>query len=235
MEMVAGGLAEAHGLGIIHRDIKPTNIFLCRQGGEHDIAKVLDFGLVKVVEGPQDTQLTHEGVVSGTPQYMAPEAMTNPETADARSDLYALGAVAYFLLTGEQVFTGNIVEILGHHLHTEPMPPSERLGSEVPPELEVLVLQCLAKRPEDRPQSAREIRERLGSIRDIPRWRRERRPRVVAGTRGKLRAPTPGFRADGSHQDVGGGSGAGPVREICGAAGAAACRRDARTTKVRVL
>ena len=171
MEMVAGGLAEAHKLGIIHRDIKPANIFLCRQGGEFDIAKVLDFGLVKVVEGPQDANLTHDGVVTGTPQYLAPEALTNPDTIDGRSDLYALGAVGYFLLTGEQVFTGNIVEICGHHLHTEPIPPSERLGRELPYELEAVVMQCLAKKPDDRPQSAGEIRARLAASLDVPRWR----------------------------------------------------------------
>jgi serine/threonine protein kinase len=169
--MVAGGLAEAHDLGIIHRDIKPANIFLCRQGGELDIAKVLDFGLVKVVEGPEDANLTHDGVVSGTPQYLAPEAMRDPDTVDARSDLYALGAVGYFLLTGEQVFSGNIVEICGHHLHTEPTPPSERLGRELAPELEALVMQCLAKKPEDRPQSAGEIRKRLAAMLDVARWR----------------------------------------------------------------
>jgi len=171
MEMVAGGLAEAHKLGIIHRDIKPANIFLCRQGGEFDIAKVLDFGLVKVVEGPQDANLTHDGVVTGTPQYLAPEALTDPDTIDGRSDLYALGAVGYFLLTGEQVFTGNIVEICGHHLHTEPIPPSERLGRELPFELEAVVMQCLAKKPDDRPQSAGEIRARLAASLDVPRWR----------------------------------------------------------------
>jgi len=171
MEMVAGGLAEAHKLGIIHRDIKPANIFLCRQGGEFDIAKVLDFGLVKVVEGPQDANLTHDGVVTGTPQYLAPEALTDPDTIDGRSDLYALGAVGYFLLTGEQVFTGNIVEICGHHLHTEPIPPSERLGRELPYELEAVVMQCLAKKPDDRPQSAGEIRARLAASLDVPRWR----------------------------------------------------------------
>jgi serine/threonine-protein kinase len=171
MEMVAGGLAEAHELGIVHRDIKPANIYLCRQGGELDIAKVLDFGLVMIVEGPEDANLTHDGVVSGTPQYLAPEALTDPDTVDGRSDLYALGAVGYYLLTGEQVFTGNIVEICGHHLHTEPTPPSERLGRELPAELEALVMQCLAKKPGDRPQSASEIRERLAAIRDIPRWR----------------------------------------------------------------
>jgi serine/threonine-protein kinase len=171
MEMVAGGLAEAHGLGIIHRDIKPANIFLCRQGGELDIAKVLDFGLVKVVEGTEDADVTHDGVVTGTPQYLAPEALTDPDTIDGRSDLYALGAVGYFLLTGEQVFTGNIVEICGHHLHTEPTPPSARLGRELPADLEKLVMQCLAKEPEDRPQTAGEIRERLAEIRGFPRWR----------------------------------------------------------------
>jgi serine/threonine-protein kinase len=171
LDMVAGGLAEAHEIGIIHRDIKPANIFLCRQGGEFDVAKVLDFGLVKVVEGQEAVNLTQDGVVSGTPQYLAPEAMTDPDVADARSDLYALGAVGYFLLTGEQVFTGSIVEICGHHLHTEPTPPSVRLGCELPADLEELVMQCLAKNPGDRPQSAAEIREQLTAMRDIPRWR----------------------------------------------------------------
>jgi len=171
MEMVAGGLAEAHKLGIIHRDIKPANIFLCRQGGEFDIAKVLDFGLVKVVEGPEDANVTRDGVVTGTPQYLAPEALTDPETIDGRSDLYALGAVGYFLLTGEEVFTGNIVEICGHHLHTDPTPPSERLGRELPFELEALVMECLAKNPDDRPRSAGEIRARLAASLEIPRWR----------------------------------------------------------------
>jgi hypothetical protein len=171
MEMVAGGLAEAHKLGLIHRDIKPANIYLCRQGGELDIAKVLDFGLVKIVEGPEDANLTHDGVVTGTPQYLAPEALTDPDNVDARTDIYALGAVGYYLLTGEQVFTGNIVEICGHHLHTEPIPPSERLGLEVPFELEAVVMQCLAKNPDDRPQSAGEIRARLAASLEVPRWR----------------------------------------------------------------
>ena len=171
MEMVAGGLAEAHSIGIIHRDIKPANIFLCRQGGELDIAKVLDFGLVKVVEGRQDANLTHEGVATGTPQFMAPEALSDPDNIDGRSDIYALGAVAYYMLTGEQVFTGNVVEIIGHHLHTEPTPPSERLGRELPVELEAVVMQCLAKDPDQRPDSAREMRERLAACFEIRRWR----------------------------------------------------------------
>ncbi len=171
LEMVAGGLAEAHDLGLIHRDVKPGNIFLCRQGGELDVAKVLDFGLVKIVEGPRDAHLTYDGVVSGTPQFLAPEAMTDPDTVDGRTDLYSLGAVGYFMLTGEQVFSGNIVEICGHHLHTDPTPPSERLGRELPADLEALVMQCLAKKPDERPHSAAEFRERLVACRDIPRWR----------------------------------------------------------------
>ena len=171
MEMVAGGLAEAHKLGIIHRDIKPANIFLCRQGGEFDIAKVLDFGLVKVVEGSEDANVTHDGVVTGTPQYLAPEALIDPDSIDGRSDLYALGAVGYYLLTGEQVFTGSLVEVCGHHLHTEPIPPSERLGRELPYEIEAVVMECLAKKPEDRPQSAGEIRARLAASLEVPRWR----------------------------------------------------------------
>jgi len=198
MEMVAGGLAEAHKLGIIHRDIKPANIFLCRQGGELDIAKVLDFGLVKVVEGPQDANLTHDGVVTGTPQYLAPEALTDPDAIDGRSDLYALGAVGYFMLTGEQVFTGNIVEICGHHLHTEPIPPSERLGRELPFELEAVVMQCLAKKPDDRPQSAGEIRARLAASLDVPRWR-QADAEAWWQEHGEALQPEPG---DSSHSEV---------------------------------
>jgi serine/threonine-protein kinase len=159
---------------------------------------VLDFGLVKVVEGPEDANLTHDGVVSGTPQYLAPEALTDPDTVDSRSDLYALGAVGYYLLTGEQVFTGNVVEICGHHLHTEPTPPSERLGRDLPTELEAVVMQCLAKKPEDRPQTAREIRERLAEIRDIPRWR-QADARDWWQQRGEILQPDP---ADSVHSDI---------------------------------
>jgi serine/threonine-protein kinase len=171
LEMVAAGLAEAHGLGLVHRDIKPANIFLCRQGGEFDIAKVLDFGLVKVVEDGWDPGITRDGVISGTPQYLAPEALTDPDTVDARSDLYALGAVGYYLLTGEHVFTGNVAEVCGHHLHTTPTPPSERLGRELPVELEAVIMRCLAKDPRERPASAAELRDRLATMRGVDGWR----------------------------------------------------------------
>ncbi len=102
---------------------------------------------------------------------MAPEALSDPDNVDHRSDLYALGAVGYYMLTGKQVFTGNIVEICGHHLHTEPTPPSERLGRELPVELEAVIMQCLAKKPEERPHSAREMRERLAACFEVKRWR----------------------------------------------------------------
>jgi serine/threonine-protein kinase len=170
LEMVAGALAEAHEIGIIHRDIKPANIFLCRQGGEFDIAKVLDFGLVKVVDQPTDASVSMDGVVTGTPQYLAPEGLTKPEKVDGRTDLYALGAVGYFMLTGEPVFPGSVVEVCGHHLHTEPEPLSQRVGQELSPEFERLIMWCLEKDPERRPQSAREFRHRLAAIIDVPRW-----------------------------------------------------------------
>jgi serine/threonine-protein kinase len=170
MEMVAGALGEAHELGLIHRDIKPANIFLCRQGGEFDVAKVLDFGLVKVVDEPPDTGASRDGVVIGTPQYLAPEALIDPANVDWRIDLYALGGVAYYMLTGEQVFTGSLLEICGHHLRTQPIPPSERLGGELPADLESLVMRCLDKDPSQRPQSAAEIRETLARCSGLSRW-----------------------------------------------------------------
>ena len=116
---VADALAEAHGVGLIHRDIKPANIFLCRQGGHVDVPKVLDFGLVKEL-GSLDRalpSLTDADAITGTPHYMAPEALTDPDSVDHRVDLYALGAVGHFLLTGEHVFEGKtLVEVCGHHL-----------------------------------------------------------------------------------------------------------------------
>ncbi|MBW2455599.1 MAG: serine/threonine protein kinase [Deltaproteobacteria bacterium] len=173
LSMVAGALAEAHDVGLIHRDIKPANIFLTEQGGEPDVAKVLDFGLVKTVREPPDAGLTRDGVVTGTPLYMPPEALTSPEDVDQRSDLYALGAVGYFLLTATHVFDGNtLVEICGHHLHSIPTPPSERLGTPVPECLEEVILACLAKDPAARPQTARELRQRLAGCEDVGSWGR---------------------------------------------------------------
>jgi eukaryotic-like serine/threonine-protein kinase len=116
------------------------------------VAKVVDFGLVKDLE--DEGGLSHDAALVGTPYYLAPEAIRSP-SADARSDLYAVGAVAYFLLTGQHVFEGRtVIEICGHHLHSTPVPPSDRLGRTVPAALEAWVLACLAKDPAERPQTA---------------------------------------------------------------------------------
>jgi serine/threonine-protein kinase len=171
LRQVCAALAEAHGIGLIHRDIKPANIFLCERGGIPDIAKVLDFGLVREITGSADPRLTAENVVHGTPQYLAPEAIRNADSIDARSDLYALGAVAYFLLTGTPVFSGRgSLEVIHHHLQTPPEPPSKRSGRPIPPKLEAVVLSCLAKNPDERPESARALAQALHDCDDVPAW-----------------------------------------------------------------
>ena len=161
LTMACGALAEAHAIGLIHRDIKPANIMLCTQGGELDVVKVLDFGLVKELEVDRQVQLTAANSITGTPQYMAPESMLAPDSVDARTDIYALGAVAYFLLAGADVFTGtSVLQVLSQHIHQTPEPLSAR-GIDVPADLEALVLACLEKEPSRRPGSALELRQRL--------------------------------------------------------------------------
>jgi hypothetical protein len=161
LRMACGALAEAHGIGLIHRDIKPANMMLCRQGGECDVVKLLDFGLVKELAVGQEAGLSVASTLIGTPLYMAPEAITAPESVDARSDIYALGAVAYYLLSGSELFSGQtLVEVCGAHLHREPDPLESR-GVSVPKELEAIVRACLEKKPERRPRSATELRQQL--------------------------------------------------------------------------
>ena len=167
LRQVASALAEAHDAGLIHRDVKPANIYLCRYGGMHDVAKVLDFGLVKERAPEEDLALSRADTVTGTPLYMAPEAISAPESLDGRADLYALAAVGYFLVSGRHVFEGkNLVEVLGHHLHTTPVPPSERLGPEgsIPLGLEEFLLRALAKSPDDRPGDARAFVAELDAL-----------------------------------------------------------------------
>jgi serine/threonine-protein kinase len=138
----------------VHRDVKPGNVILCERGGLSDVAKVVDFGLVKDLDAEAAT--TQDATLVGTPLYLAPEAIRSP-VADARADIYSAGAVAYFLLTGRHVFEGRtVIEICSHHLHTLPTPPSERLGRPLPPALEAWVLACLEKDPARRPGSASE-------------------------------------------------------------------------------
>lgn len=176
LSQVAASLAEAHEMGLVHRDIKPANILLVDRGGIPDLVKVVDFGLVKevgatAIAADAKASLNTSGAIVGTPLYMAPETLTAPEAVDARADLYALGAVGYWLLTGTHVFGGSsIVEVCLHHLHSNPEAPSRRLGVQVPADLERLLLACLAKRPEDRPASARSLGEQLRACADAPKW-----------------------------------------------------------------
>ena len=148
----AAALVEAHAEGLIHRDVKPANIILTEIGRVPDVVKLVDFGLVKNVEtGHQDSMLTFHGSTTGTPTYMSPEAIADPKNVGPRSDIYALGCVGYFLLTGEDVFTGRtVMEVCGHHLHTEPSRMESRRGESVPDELERLIFGCLAKLESDR-------------------------------------------------------------------------------------
>jgi serine/threonine-protein kinase len=156
-------LAEAHAGGLVHRDIKPANLHIGRIGLEYDFVKVLDFGLVKRDGSSlqEDVRLTAPESMSGTPAYMAPE-MAAGEAVDARSDLYALGCVGYFLLTGSLVFEGeNALQLVLKHIQTEPVPPSQRLGRPVPEALERVILSCLAKAPGARPADAGSLAEAL--------------------------------------------------------------------------
>ncbi|MEZ0315244.1 MAG: serine/threonine-protein kinase [Myxococcota bacterium] len=164
LAMVAGALAEAHARGLIHRDIKPANIILGERGGIADFAKVLDFGLVREVNDAASPELTMVGSVVGTPMYLAPELIQG-EPATAQSDLYALGAVGYFMVAGNTVFEGKtVVEICAHHLHTPPTPPSAKLGKPVHSGLEALLMQCLGKDPGARPASAQAFAESLTAL-----------------------------------------------------------------------
>ena len=172
LEQVCGALSEAHERGLVHRDIKPANIILTERGGEPDVAKVVDFGLVDSYAS-DDPRLTNAtpGVLTGTPLYLSPESLRSPDAGDPRSDLYALGAVGYFLITGRPVFDAvTIAEIIGHHLHTDPVPPSQRLGRPLPPDLEAVLLQCLRKQADDRPSSARALREALRRCGRVRPW-----------------------------------------------------------------
>ncbi|MGD8376043.1 MAG: protein kinase [Acidobacteriota bacterium] len=170
LEQICGALAEAHGAGLIHRDIKPANIILCERGGLHDFVKVLDFGLVRRVDQSETAALTQTQMITGTPLYLAPEGITAPDTVDGRSDLYSLGGVGYYLLTGQPVFEGDAFEVCGQHVHARPQPPSARLGRTVSPDLEAILMACLEKEPGRRPAGAREMREALLACKSAGGW-----------------------------------------------------------------
>ncbi len=167
LRQVCASLAEAHHRGLVHRDIKPANIYLCRRAMEHDVAKVLDFGIVKKVitrDGPTVSALTRADAVTGTPAFMAPE-IAMASTVDGRADLYALGCVAYWLLTGRVVFEGATpLAVIVAHVQRAPMPPSATSEFIVPESLDRLVLDCLAKDPSARPESAEALSARLAAV-----------------------------------------------------------------------
>jgi hypothetical protein len=162
LRQVCGSLAEAHAAGLVHRDVKPANIFLTCRGGLHDFVKVLDFGLAKALDGQDTANVTNPNALMGTPLYLSPEAVSQPDLVDARADVYAVGAVGYFMLTGAPVFSGTtVMEICMKHVKEAPMPPSQRSGKPVSPALDALLLRCLAKAPADRPMNAAELLREL--------------------------------------------------------------------------
>lgn len=179
---VCHSLAEAHEAGLVHRDIKPANVFVCRYGRDLDFAKVLDFGLVKTAAGgalDAGDPITLQNVVNGTPAFMAPEQAMGAGESDARSDIYAVGCLAFWLLTGQRVFGGETaLEILVHHAKTPARAPSACGAQNLPAALDALVLACLEKDPARRPQSAEALSaalaacagERHWSQQDARRW-----------------------------------------------------------------
>ena len=170
LRQVCGSLSEAHRIGLTHRDVKPANIILTRRGGVCDLVKVLDFGLVKAVNRGATGGMKASAVV-GTPHFMSPEAVEKPETVDSRSDLYSLGAVGYWLLTGKAMFDGQTVEdLLVCQVKEAPAHPSQRLGSPLSPDLADLIMQCLAKQPEQRPSSAEALDRALASCVSAGAW-----------------------------------------------------------------
>ncbi len=169
---ICGALREAHEAGLVHRDIKPANVILCSHGGLPDVVKVLDFGLVKQLATDARVSRSDTSAIVGTPLFMSPEEISAPDSVGPQSDLYSVGAVAYFLLSGVPVFAGsNVIEVCGHHLHTPPVPPSQRTSLPVPADLEALVLMCLAKQPSERPSSAAELASRLSLCADAGAWK----------------------------------------------------------------
>jgi serine/threonine-protein kinase len=173
LRQVCHSLSEADACGLVHRDIKPANIFLCRYGEELDFVKVLDFGLVKALDEGADASLTitREHSVHGTPAFIAPEQALGLSDLDGRADIYATGCVAYWLLTGQLVFTAKTpMALLMHHAHTVPAPPSARTDQPIPAALDQIVMECLAKDRAERPQSAKELSRRLAEIEGSGAW-----------------------------------------------------------------
>lgn len=173
LKHICDALAEAHALGLVHRDIKPANVFLCNRGGLPDFVKVLDFGLVREYRngGPDSKQTARERGAEGTPSFMPPEAIKGSASTDPRSDLYSVGALGYCLLTGKYVFSADsLPDLYQKHLNEPPIPPTQRTTNPISPPLEQLILRCLAKDPNLRPQSAVELRSALDACPGATDW-----------------------------------------------------------------
>ena len=168
IRQVCHSLSEAESISLVHRDIKPANIILCRYGEDCDFVKVLDFGIAKAIREPEDrgvVTVTADHIVRGTPAFIAPEQALGTHAVDHRADIYGIGCLAYWLLTGQLVFTGDTpMKLLMQHAQAIPDPPSARTELPIPAELDALVLACLAKKPSDRPQSARQLSLRLDAV-----------------------------------------------------------------------
>jgi eukaryotic-like serine/threonine-protein kinase len=176
LRQVCESLEEAHTRGLVHRDIKPSNIFTCRMGLEVDFVKVLDFGLVKAMgeAGREATLLTAPDSTTGTPAYIAPEMVRGDGAVDHRVDIYTLGCVGYWLLTGHLVFEApNAIQLMYQHANAVPIPPSQRSELEISSELDRVILACLAKLPHDRPQTAGELSRRLAAAVNGDGWTAE--------------------------------------------------------------
>lgn len=199
LRQVCGSLSEAHSRGLIHRDIKPANIHVGVRGGIADFVKVLDFGLVKAVGGTaQEARLTKSDALVGTPLFLSPEAIEHSTSVDLRADIYAVGAVGYWLVSGKPIFDGDsIFDICRKHLYEAPEPPSKRLGKQVSSDLENLLLRCLAKNRDDRPPTARALCEELErcaamgtwTVADAEHWWSTTRDRLNTAVR--VAPPTP--------------------------------------------
>ena len=164
-------LGEAHTAGLVHRDVKPSNLFACKLGEDFDFLKVLDFGMVKSLQSEHDMTLTQQGLAMGSPSFMAPEQVEQDLAMDGRADLYGLGCAAYWMLTGKLVFEApNPVQMLMKHTQATPKPPSESAPVPIPQALDDLVLACLAKKPEARPANAHQLAEQLDAIECDEAW-----------------------------------------------------------------
>lgn len=173
LAQVCHSLYDAHQNGLIHRDVKPANIFVCRKGQDSDFVKVLDFGLVKsqALAGRDPTLATMQGVTTGTPAFMAPEQALEQSRVDHRADIYALGCVGYWLVSGQLLFEADSpMQMLVRHARDVPEPPSHRTENEIAPSLEGVILRCLEKDPAARPQSAKELESLIWNCQFSSRW-----------------------------------------------------------------